>query len=603
MPLPPSTYSPGPVSPQQLNRDLYGSPSIGPSGVLFHGRRPVLSESVMAGGTAYAALAQQAVAGAGVQAYSIIDTTALAGAGADQPGTASAFTFQNHVPSSGGTAGDTAGQWLTWGFPYTGLVTAPPGGVGAGMVQNSSFGNIGTFQYGNTAHNNCPYHLDLLAPGDGTANTWKPAFWWLTPSTPVIEGSSTDTAGQLTRMGFLWQSVGQGGGTVASVPSVAATWGTVTSAALNGMSTALTFLNNPPAFRATTTSGQSVPNATATIIGLRDVPGFDNYSGWSTAAANYTVPLTGLYLFSPTVVWGTASSQGLRYCGLQVLAGGTTVNYQGPSYAATPVGPGTTGTGLTSTAVARVLSLNAGDKVAAFGFQSSGGGNVSLYTGFQSRLIGAYMTQQAAAGTTLSYTAPVTGFRFQAGALSGTAITAAFNARIGNDVGFLLSRPYFTGFQQTPQSGFANGSGFHMVTIDSLGALPRGGNGDSYGGWSASNHWYTSQVAGWYLVIADLYATPPAATTATLTAGIFCSSSGGITPSATPDQYQQVFYPISTGGPPPGAFAMGMYYLQPGESVYPMLQAQNWGGTWGTFVNGGTTNAVYSQFSVFFISS
>lgn len=602
MPLPPSSYTSGPLSPQQLNTDLYGFPGA-PSGVRFHGRRPLLSETVIDGGTAYTSLAPQPVTGPGMVAYSIVDTTALACRGADNPGASAQYTFQNFVPASGGTTSLFTGQWLTWNFPFTGPVTIPPGGVGAGIFENNSFSNIGTFQYGGTVHDNCPYHLDLIAPGPGSSNTWKPAFYWLTPSTPTIVANPDDTAGQTSRMGFIWHSsTFSGSGTVSAVPSVAQSWGTVTSAMLAGMGSALTFLNNPPNLRVTAGTGQTFANNTVTIAQFHDAPATDNYAGWSTSVSNYTVQIPGLYLMSPTLVYGTASAAGVRWAGLRAIAGGTTVTYQGASYAATPVGPGVSGIGLTSAAAVRVLSLNAGDQVAACGLQNSGAG-LSLYTGYSSRFIAAYMAPQAPAGTVLTYTAPVTGFRFQAGTPAGSALTASLNNRIGNDLSFLVNRPYFTGFQTTSQNGLANGSGFQKVTIDTLGALPRGGNGDNYGGWSAANHQYVAQVAGWYLAIFDGYATPPAATTATLTAGINCFTSGGIGPSASPDWYQQVFYPVATGGPPPGAFAMGMYYLQPGEFVYPMLQAQGWGGTWGTFVNLGVSNTVTSQFSVFWLSS
>lgn len=603
MPIQPSSYSSGPLAPQQINQDLYGIPGA-PSGVRFHTRRPLLFETVVSGGTAYTSLVPQPIAGAGLIASPMVDTTALAGIGADNPGVGAKFTFQNWVPASGGNPGLFAGRWLTWNFPYTAPVTVPPGGVGAGMTNNSSFNNIGTFQYGNTGHFNCPFHLDLIAPGAGSVNTWKPSFYWLTPSTPVIEGNADDTTGPTTRMGFLWQSVTAGtGGTVSAIPSVSQTWDPVTSAALNGMSSALTFLNNPPTFRVSGTAAQSIGNATVAVLGLHSTPDYDNYSGWSTALANYTAPLQGLYLMSPTVVWGTASSTSFRYCGLQVTAGGTTTNYQGPSYAATQVGPGTTGTGLTSTAAVRVLSLNQGDKVAGYGFQNSGGA-LSLYTGFQTRLIGAHMSPRAASGTVLTYTPPPVGFRFTAGTGPGTALTASLNARIGGDLNFLLNRPYLTAYQSAPQGSFANNSGFHQVNMDTLGALPRGGNGDNYAGWSTANHWYVSQVPGWYLVMAELFATVPSATTATLTAGISCSSSGGIAPSTSPDAYQQVVYPLTgAGGPQPGAYAMGVYYLLPGEHVHPVLQAQDWGGTWGTFANVGAATVVASQFSCFWLSS
>jgi hypothetical protein len=603
VPLPPSHYVSGPVSPQQVNTDLYGIPATGPSGVLFHANRPLLSETVTVGGTAYSSLSAQPVDGAGIQAFSVIDTTSLFCVGADSPGSNSQFRFGNYVPSSAGSAGVAGGYWLTWGFPCTGPVTSAPGGVGAGMAEGTAntFANIGTFQYGTTLHPNTPYYLDIVAPGSGSVTTWKPAFWWLTASTPTITGSTADTSGQVSRMGWLWQSVSQGGSALSSVPSVAQSWGTVSSAMLNGMGSALALLNNPPVLRTSVTSGQSFASSSAVTVGFTSAPPVDNYAGWSTVNSWYTAPLPGLYLFCPTIAWGTASSSGQRWSGLRVSAGGTVVLWQGGAYAPPPVGPGVSGVGLTSTAIARVLSLHAGDTVGAYGWQSSGA-NLALYTGYQTRLAGAYMTPLAASGTVLSYTPPVSNFRFQAGALSGTALTAALNARIGNDVSFLLNRPYFTGYQSTSQNGFANNA-TSQVTIDTLGALPRGGNGDSYAGWSTANSWYVSQEPGWYLVAAELYATPPSATTATLTASIFCSSSGGITPVHSPDEYQQVYDPIATGGAPPSAFAMGVYYLDAGEYVYPMLEAQGWGGTWGTYVNTSATTTVHSQFSCWWVSN
>ena len=349
------------------------------------------------------------------------------------------------------------------------------------------------------------------------------------------------------------------------------------------MGSALTLLNNPPSLRVSSATGQNIPASTRTVIQFPSVQ-LDNYSGWSTATSTYTAPLPGLYLFSNQVQWGTATSTGVRWSGLNVTAGGSTVVHQGPSYQAVPVGPGVSGVGMTGTAQARILALAAGDQVQCVAAQNAA---ITVPIFNAPRLIGAYMTPQAAAGTVLSFTPPVTGFRFRAGSLAGAALTAALDARIGNDVNFLLRRPYFTGYQSVAQTGFPNTAGFRQITIDTVGAPPRGGNGDSYGGWSAANHWYVSQAAGWYLVIADLYAVhPPSGTAGILTAGIFCSSSGGVTPAGSPDNYQQVYYP-TTDSQPPGAFGMGTYYLQPGEYVYPMLSASSWGGTWGTQVSTG----------------
>lgn len=599
MPIPPSQYVPGPVSPQQLNTDLYGKPGI-PSGVLFHAHRPLQSETILQGGTAYTELAAQPIRSAGVQAYTVVDTTALYSVGADNPGTASLFSFNNKVPATEGIGTRVGGWWLSWNFPVLEDVTVPPGGVGAGMALNGTFNRMGTFQYGATTTHNTPFYLDIIGSG-GTANTWEPGFWWLSPSVPQVYGYLSDTSAQTTRMGWLYVATGPNAPVVDSIPQVPVSWGTVTSAGLNAMGSALALLNNPPALAVQTESGQSVPDDAITVLTFTTTV-LDNYAGWSSAASTYTAPLPGLYLFSPTTAWGTASDAFIRRSALIVNADAGDVVWQGTDYPATPVGPGDSGVGLTGTSMIRVYSLGAGDTVQAAGLQNSGG-DLSLYTGYPSRFVGAWMTPVAPSGTVLTWEAPETGYWFQAGALAGTAITAALETRIGNDVNFLLNRPYFTGYQTTSQSGFADNTWQH-VTIDTVGAPPRGGNGDSYGGWNSSDNWYVSQVPGWYLVVADLYATKPAATTAVITAGIYCSSSGGITPSNTPpDWYQQCYFPYLSGRP--GAAAVGLYYLQPGEYVYPMLQARYWGGTWGTFVAwAGTSSAspVVSQFSCFWVS-
>ncbi len=605
MPTPPSTYTSGPLSAQQFNSDMYSANATftGATGVLFHSRRPLLSETVISGGTAYSGLIQQPVDVAGIQAYTVVDNGALYGIGSDWPGVFSVFHFRDFVPSSNGALGGYGGQWLTWNFPYTQSVTNPPGGVGAGMFVNGALSANGVFQYGTTGHNNCPWYLDLISPGYGSTNTWQPSFWWLTASTPVITGNDLDSSGQVPRMGWLWQGVSTGGATVGTVPVPVTSWGTVTSSALNTtLGSCLTMLNNPPMLRVTQASSATIPTAAAQVISLNVGANVDNYSSWNSSNGIYTIPLPGLYLFSPMLGWGTTSSSGIRWTGLNTVGGGTAPNnvYQGPAYKATPVGPGVSGVGMTGTSVVRVMNLKNGDEVLVVGFQDSGS-NLPLLPSYGSRLIGAYMGQTAAAGTVLTYAPPNISFRWQAGALSGTALTAALNLHLGQDMSFLMNRPYFTGYQTSAQT-FGTASVFNKITMDTLGAPPNGGNGDNYGGWNASAHSYASQVAGWYLCIADLYATPPVSgTVGVVTAGFSVSTSGGITPLSTPDQYQQVYYPVSTGGPPPGATAIGMYYLEQGETIYPVMQTQGWGGTWGTYVSNSTTQ-VYSQFSCFWVS-
>lgn len=608
MPIAPSTYTSGPLSAQQLNTDMYSvnAAITGATGILYHTHRPLLFETVLTGGTTYTALSQQRISQPGITAFSVVDNGALFSIGVDNPGINALFVFQNFVGASNGVLGGYGGQWLTWNFPFTGAVTNPPGGVGANMFENDSLQASGVFQYGSTAHNNCAWYLDLISPGYGSVNTWQPGFWWLTASTPVIVGNNLDVVQATTRMGWLWNGVSAGGGTVTSIPAPVLNWGTVTSAALNsGLGSCLTLLNNPPMLRVTIASSQAFSTGGTGAILFTAAPNVDNYSSWSTATSVYTAPLPGLYLFCPNVGWGTQSSAGVRYCGLETRSGGTASGnfYQGPVYKATPVGPGVSGVGMTGTSVVRVLNLAKGDTVIPYGLQNSGG-NLTLLSSYGSRLIGTFMGQAAAAGTTLTYSVPNTSFRWQAGTLSGTALTAALNLHLGQDIAFLMNKPYFTGYQTAAQNlGTASGV-FSKVIIDTVGTLPNAGNGDNYGGWDAVNHRYISQVAGWYLCIADLYASPPASgTVGVVTGGLFVSSSGGVVPSATPDTYQQVAYPVSTGGPPPGVTAIGLYYLQPGESIYPVMATQGWGGTWGTYTSSSVTQQVYSQFSCFWTAS
>ena len=440
----------------------------------------------------------------------MIDTTALAGTGADQPGTYSTFTFTNTVPATSGVAGGYSGQWLTWDFPRLGHVTAPPGGVGAGISLNGTPEFLGTFQYGDR-------RARTTARGTWTTS-WRPAPTCTSRTSggcprpsPRSPAAPPTPPGITTRMGFLWQTVLSGGGTVPAVPSVATDWGTVTSAKLNGMGSALTLLNNPPSLRVSSATSQNIAASTRTVIQFPAVH-LDNYAGWSTATSAPTPPRCPACTCSPPGPWGTATSTGVRWSGLNVIAGGSTVSLAGARLPGRP----RRARGQRS----RVDRHRPGPHPrpqrrrpgAVPSPRRTPPSPLPVYNA--PRLIGAYMTPQAAAGTVLSYTPPVTGFRFQAGALAGTALTAALNNRIGNDVELPDEPALLHRLPGHRADRVRQHSGFHQITMDTVGALPRGGNGDNYGGWSASNHWYASQVAGWYLVIADLYAVPPPAGTA-----------------------------------------------------------------------------------------
>lgn len=293
----------------------------------------------------------------------------------------------------------------------------------------------------------------------------------------------------------------------------------------------------------------------------------------STDVAHVNVPSGGAYGATGQVVLSYQSS---------------TTSIEGPAYAASGAGP------MSVTAV-RVLDLAAGSQVQATAYQNSGSPlNLGGAT-WNSRLGILYLCPYSDGGVN-SFTPPSAGFHWTAG-IPASQLAALLGEHLGNDLNFLVNRPYFTGYQATAQTGLTVGS-WTPVTIDTVGGLVNSVPGDNYGGWSAYSNSYAAMAPGWYLVIFEVYAALPSLTTGYLSAGIKIPTSGGIAPSTSPDWYQTVYFPLESG-PVPGAAAIGCYYLNAGETVQPVALAQNWSaGTWSTASAVGTR----SQFTCLWLS-
>ena len=330
-------------------------------------------------------------------------------------------------------------------------------------------------------------------------------------------------------------------------PSPQASWaGPLTSAAMNG-----------PGGRA----GSDVPEQPAGVPGRRgadhlhrerdghpgDVPdqrmaapGIDTYNAYlASGFGYYNVPVSGLYLAFACFPFA-ANSTGSRYAGFQVTsatsAATSITNFAGPAYAAV------TAAAPTSACAFRVLDLRNTDTVAPLAYQSSGG-SLALTDGapgYASRFGMLYLSNLSAGGVS-SLTPPVTSFHWYAG-IPPASLLGYMNEHLGNDLAFLISRPYFTGYQATAQPGLANGS-WNAVTIDTVKGLVHGSAGDNFGGWNSTKNAYYAQVPGWYMCMAEVYASLPSAATGFISAGFNVPSSGGIAPSAAPDVYQVMFYP------------------------------------------------------------
>ena len=606
MPTQPSPWYSGPLSPQQLNLAMYSfdGSGYGATGILFHSHRLIMAESMTAcrivsvstGGT------WNVFQGSTTTAFSIIDNATLFGLGAEYPGIYAVYHFvpqglgANGYGGTGPTA--TGGNYLAAHFATATVAGATPAAVGAGMYVQagtagaSVFSAQGVIQAQSTQHTAQSFYLDLVNTGTNN-NTWQPAGFYadasLTIETPA--SSSTDTAGNVPRNLWVWASVTTGGSTVSSVPTPQQSWtGPVTSALMNGPSgpvQALTLLNNPPALRVTQALTTSLTTATVTTVPFTARGTIDTYAAFGTATSAYTAPLNGLYLSFPTISFAS-NGTGARYAGLSVTSGTVTTAIQGPAYAAS-------GAGAMSVTGIRVLDLNAGDTVKATAYQNSGGGLALGGGTWNSRFCLLYLCPYSAGGVN-SFTPPMTAFHWMAG-FPASSIPGLLTEHLGNDLNFLVNRPYFTGYQATAQTGLTVGT-WTAVTIDTVAGLIHGVSGDNYAGWSDYSNSYAAPVAGWYLVISEIYAALPSLTTGYLSAGIKVPTSGGITPVTSPDIYQTVYFPLESG-PVPGAAAVGCYYLNAGETVQPVALAQGWSGsTWST----ASAAATRSQFTVLWLS-
>ena len=453
------------------------------------------------------------------------------------------------------------------------------------------FSANGVIQAQGTAATACSYFADLINVGPGTAATWGPgvlvADASATTRTPPSDG--VDTSGLTSRVTWAWAAVSAGGSTVTQVPAPQQTWtAAITTDILNGPAgprQALTFLNNPPLFKVAQGLPSSIAGSALSVLSFGSAPSIDTYGGWNGTGA-YTAQLPGLYLAAPLVSFA-ASAAGQRYAGLSVAGTQGTTTLQGGAYPAV----GTTG-GVTAAGQIRVLDLQAGDTVSLAAGQTSGGALALAGTAATTRLVLAYLCPYSSGGVA-SATPPYTPFRWQAG-FTAAQLPSLLSQHLGNDLSFLVGRPYLTGYQGSAQTGLANNT-WNPVTIDTVGGLIHGSYGDNYAGWSASQNAYVAQQAGWYLCIFEGFATVPGSASPGpyLTAGFSVPTSGGVPPLTSPDWYQSIFWPL-TSGSPPGVSAIGSYYLQVGESVQPQMMAKNWGGSWGTYVSATSR----SQFSV-----
>jgi hypothetical protein len=160
-------------------------------------------------------------------------------------------------------------------------------------------------------------------------------------------------------------------------------------------------------------------------------------------------------------------------------------------------------------------------------------------------------------------TAPDLTYKYTAGTAAGT-VASVFSEHLGNDLSFLVWRPYLLAYQSDSQS--VPNATSTKVTMDTVAGQPHADFGDNYGGWDSALDVYVAKVPGWYLVCAEV-------TVGVNTSASWPECACQIQVSTGPDNdaYENHVIGTASDGTTPGATALGCYYLREGDYVWPLI--------------------------------
>lgn len=593
MPYPVPYFGPNrPLAAKTLNISLYaddGSQTGATgtvTGILFLCNRLAFLESILAlsPNTITPGVTRLDAPGFSTSTYwSWLDNTgSVWDTGADFPGDLGQYQYSAALPGSAG-AGTQVGGWTVYAHFIPLTSRASQTAIGANLQGNGSPINAGSRQQSNPNRDNCAFYLDLL-PFAGLGVAVNPAVFMADSGSNNVSVSlsSTDSSGETPRFLSFWggASTWSSSNNTPTLPAPVSNWSnasTVSAALLNGntgIADVVNFMMNPPMLRANRFSSQSIPSGANTQVLMNE--GLDTFNGYSSGTSTYTVPRDGLYLVHGTVCWNTASA-GQRFTGIQV----NSTIYWGPGYLPPPSND-------CMSTKTQIFSLRAGDTVKMMCRQNTGSA-LQLDSSFETRMFALWLCAPGTPSTL--WTPPDLGFRWPAGSGVGT-LGALFQSHLGNDLGFLVKRPYLMAYQTVAQTGLTQNT-FSTLTLDTVQGIVHSDAGDNYSFWtSGSNNRYIAQRAGWYLVVGEFFAVSSSGTSSVV-AGINTATSGGQTPANNPDWYQHM---LASGNAqfPPGATVVGLYYLNSGEYVQPQMNYQDFGGNWSTDVglaNGGNIDS------------
>jgi hypothetical protein len=590
MPLTPSTYLANqPVAASQFNTDLYTySPGNNhtPNGILFHATPPMAMSNLR---DTTALGTQPSSAGGSLKSMesngswrAAIDNNALFATGGDFMGPNAAGHYLPTVPGSAGSVTPTisiGGTYLAWGVcVFSSTTTAD--NSGCTLYYGGATAARGGMQLSSTTRDNASYVVDLMTVNPPNATNLG-GFCADTGANFTYGKNSVDYVGETSHFGMLWTGYDPAVNStvLGSLPTPTTGYSsasTITAAGLNGngLGGPLAFLNNRPQMRASGLLATSIPNSANIGTVTTKVPlnsaDIDPWGSFNTTTNTFTAPVSGVYLVHGSVAYSVATGSN-RVAGFQVNG---TQNIWGPAYQ-------NAGLQQTKPQCTRLLDLQAGDTLTLVTCQNSGGAT-PLSNVIACRLVVVWMAALAGSNGSVSWTAPDTGFRWQAGT-PGSLLPAQFQAHLANDLSFLIQRPYLMAYQSTAQSGLAQNT-FQVINVNTLGGRIHNSAGDNYGGWtSGAGNVYSAVVPGWYLAVSHTAQAIPGSTPAHPLAAIgYLDSTGAAQGSAAQQWGQHVR--TTSGSYQPGAEAIGLFYLRAGDQLQPQYQQQDGGATFATSV-------------------
>jgi len=577
------------VTAEFLNTDMYSYVPYNnhfPNGVLFHSMPPMthgfIAQSGYTVGSSSGGIATQLTDTGVFQRWGNTGNTEVMYVGSNGP-------FQGFfLPRvTGADTGPTAGggNYLAYAQPAWNPQTNGNGYAGAYLGAATWF-SIGGTSIPSTARAQAPWVLDLEQAKNQAANTidfYSGALSQDSSGNSFNIVTGTSASGTTSRAGYLWCGAGDLNNPpiLASLPVAQTSWTTVSAAALNsGLRNPLAFLNDKPQARVSSNQSGTISGLGSDLALNFSSVDTDRYGGWSNSTHAWTVPMDGVYLCYVMCEFNDGNA-GQRRVGFSVNSGA--VKVYGPNHSSA------SGSLFCRPQAIRLLDLKKNDTISAVVTVTGASGTITT----AGRMVLVWMGSLASSGTPLTFTPPDVTFRWPAGQ-PGASLLPVMNQHLGNDLAFLMQRPYLLSYQTSAQSGLAHNV-FANIACNNVAGRIHGSFGDNYGGYSSPT--YTAPVSGWYLLVGGVFQGFSGTTPYVQSFGWFLTNTAN---SANPGfQIAHQKSSTATSGNVEGAEGLYFVYLTKGDKITPVYTQYDGSTTFSTTV---ATAGCESHFGLVWVS-